>query len=55
MSFKGFLIWSSGGLVFAGAELFMQLWQRALLETFMFNNFKFGLVVQEEMSFKEIR
>ena len=31
----------------------MQFWKRALLETFMCSNFKFGLVVQEEMLFKE--
>ena len=35
MSFKIFLIWSSGGIVFVEAELFMQFWKRALLETFM--------------------
>ena len=53
MSFKRFLIRSSNGPPVDGAEPFMQFWKRTSWGTFKWSYKKFGLVVQEEMSFKE--
>ena len=51
MSFKRFLIWSSGGPC-SGVGPLMQIWLRALWGTFMWSYLKFGPVVQE-MLFNE--
>ena len=50
---KIFLIWSSGGPC-SRAEPFMQFWERVLWGTILWNYFEFGLVVHEEMPFKNI-
>ena len=54
MLFKRFLIWSFGGPTVGGAKLFMQVLKRASWGTFMLSYMKFGPVVQEQMSFKDI-
>ena len=41
-------------IVFSGAILFEQLWQRALGETFVWNCFKYRPAVQEKITFKNI-
>ena len=51
---KDFLSGAFAALLFGGAELFMQFLKRASLGTFMLSYMKFGPVVQEQMSFKEI-
>ena len=53
MSFKRFLIWSSGGPPVQWSRAIMQFWKRASWGTFMWSYMKFGPVVQEEMPFKE--
>ena len=54
MSFKIFLIWSCAGPPVQWSEPLMQFWKRTSWETFMWRYIKFGPVVQEEMSFKDI-
>ena len=51
---KNFLSGALAVLLFGAAELFMHFWKSASWRTFMWSYMKFGLVVQEEMSFKDI-
>ena len=50
---KDFLSGALATLQFSKVEPFMQFWKRASWGTFMWSYMKFGLVVQEEMPFKE--
>ena len=50
---KDFLSGALAAVVFSGAEPFTQFWKKTLWGTFIWSYMKFGLVVQEEMSFKE--
>ena len=51
---KDFLSGALAALLFGGAKVFMQFLERASLGTFMLSYMKFGRVVQEQMSFKDI-
>ena len=54
MLFKSFLSGALPALLFYGAKPFMQFLKSASWGTFMWSYMKFGPVVQEEMSFKDI-
>ena len=55
MVFKRFILSrAQESLLFCGAEQFVQFWLKTLKVTILWNYFNFGLVVQEQMMFKDI-
>ena len=53
MSYKSFLIWSSGGPPVRWSGTIYAILKEGIMGNIRANYLKFGLVVQEEMSFKE--